>query len=47
MTTRPLKRGATYDDLRDVPDHFVAEICDGISALFAEIHKAFHRTSRK
>ena len=29
MTTKPLKKGATYDDLRDVPDHFVAEICDG------------------
>jgi Uma2 family endonuclease len=58
MTTRPLKRGASYDDLRDVPDHFVAEIFDGdlyasprpalphanaAGALFAEIHKAFHR----
>ena len=29
MTTRPLKKGATYDDLRDVPDHFVAEMFDG------------------
>jgi Uma2 family endonuclease len=29
MTTKPLKKGATYDDLRDVPDHFVAEIFDG------------------
>jgi Uma2 family endonuclease len=29
MTTKPLKRGATYDDLRDVPDHFVAEMFDG------------------
>jgi len=26
---RPLKKGATYDDLRDVPDHFVAEMFDG------------------
>jgi Uma2 family endonuclease len=29
MTIRPLKKGATYDDLRDVPDHFVAEMFDG------------------
>ena len=29
MTTKPLKKGATYDDLRDVPDHFVAEMFDG------------------
>ncbi len=29
MTTKPLKTGATYDDLRDVPDHFVAEMFDG------------------
>ncbi len=29
MTTKPLKKGATYDDLRDVPEHFVAEIFDG------------------
>ena len=29
MTTKPLKRGATYDDLRDVPDHYVAEMFDG------------------
>ena len=26
---KPVKKGATYDDLRDVPDHFVAEIFDG------------------
>src|SRR5262245_5438055 len=26
---KPLKKGATYDDLRDVPDHFVAEMFDG------------------
>jgi hypothetical protein len=25
----PLKKEATYDDLRDVPDHFVAEMFDG------------------
>ena len=29
MTAKPLKKGATYDDLRDVPDHFVAEMFDG------------------
>ncbi len=26
---KPLKKGATYDDLRAVPDHFVAEMFDG------------------
>jgi Uma2 family endonuclease len=29
MATKPLKKGATYDDLRDVADHFVAEMFDG------------------
>jgi hypothetical protein len=29
MSTKPLKKGATYDDLCEVPDHFVAEIFDG------------------
>ena len=29
MATKPLKKGATYDDLRDVPDHYVAEMFDG------------------
>jgi Uma2 family endonuclease len=29
MTAKPLKTGATYDDLREVPDHFVAEMFDG------------------
>ena len=29
MNTKPLKKGATYDDLRDVPDHYVAEMFDG------------------
>jgi Uma2 family endonuclease len=29
MTTKPLKKGATYDDLREVPDNFVAEMFDG------------------
>ncbi len=26
---KPLKKDATYDDLRDIPDHFVAEMFDG------------------
>jgi Uma2 family endonuclease len=26
---KPLKKDATYDDLREVPDHFVAEMFDG------------------
>jgi Uma2 family endonuclease len=26
---KPLKKNATYDDLRKVPDHFVAEMFDG------------------
>ena len=29
MNTKPLKKGATYDDLRDVPDNYVAEMFDG------------------
>jgi len=29
MTTKPLKKRATYADLYDVPDHFVAEMFDG------------------
>jgi Uma2 family endonuclease len=29
MTTKPLKKGATYDDLVSVPEHFVAEMFDG------------------
>ena len=29
MATKPLKTGATYDDLREVPDHFVAEMFEG------------------
>jgi len=29
MTAKPRKKNATYDDLRDVPDHFVAEMFDG------------------
>ena len=26
---KPLKKNATYDDLREVPDNFVAEMFDG------------------
>ena len=29
MTAKPLKKGATYHDLPEVPDHFVAEMFDG------------------
>jgi Uma2 family endonuclease len=29
MVAKPLKKGATYDDLRRVPDHYVAEMFDG------------------
>ena len=29
MSTKPLKTGATYEDLSDVPEHYVAEIFDG------------------
>jgi Uma2 family endonuclease len=29
MTMKPLKKGATYDDLCEVPEHFVAEMFDG------------------
>jgi Uma2 family endonuclease len=29
VTSKPLKKHATYDDLRAVPDNFVAEIFDG------------------
>jgi Uma2 family endonuclease len=29
MSTKPLKKGATYNDLCEVPDHFVAEMFDG------------------
>jgi Uma2 family endonuclease len=29
VTAKPLKKHATYDDLRRVPDHFVAEMFDG------------------
>ena len=29
MSIKPVKKGATYDDLRRVPDHYVAEMFDG------------------
>jgi Uma2 family endonuclease len=29
VATKPLKKGATYDDLIRVPEHFVAEMFDG------------------
>lgn len=29
MTTKPLKKRATYDDLQNVPEHFIAEMFDG------------------
>ncbi len=29
MTAKPLKKGATYDDLAGVPEHFVAEMFEG------------------
>jgi len=39
MAAKPLKKHATYDDLRDVPDHFVAEIFDG--ELYASPRPAY------
>jgi Uma2 family endonuclease len=42
MTVKPLKKGATYDDLRDVPDHFIAEMFDG--DLYASPRPAFPHT---
>ena len=29
MSAKPLKKGATYADVYDVPDNFVAEMFDG------------------
>ena len=29
IAMKPLKKNATYDDLREVPEHFVAEMFDG------------------
>ena len=39
MTTKPLKKGATYDDLARVPEHYVAEMFDG--DLYASPRPAF------
>ena len=39
MTAKPLKKGATYDDLVRVPEHFVAEMFDG--ELYASPRPAF------
>jgi Uma2 family endonuclease len=39
MTAKPLKQHATYDDLREVPDNFVAEIFDG--ELYASPRPAY------
>jgi hypothetical protein len=37
--TKPLKKGASYDDLIRVPEHFVAEMLDG--ELYASPRPAF------
>src|SRR5882672_4024682 len=42
MTTKPLKIGATYDDLVEVPDNFVAEMFDG--ELYASPRPAMPHT---
>jgi len=39
VTVKPLKKGATYDDLVRVPEHFVAEMFDG--ELYASPRPAF------
>ena len=39
MTAKPLKKHATYDDLREVPDNFVAEMFDG--ELYASPRPAY------
>ena len=39
MTAKPLKKGATYDDLVRVPEHFVAEMFDG--ELYASPRPAY------
>jgi Uma2 family endonuclease len=39
MPTKPLKKGATYDDLVRVPENFVAEMFDG--ELYASPRPAF------
>lgn len=42
MTTKPLKKGATYDDLVRVPEHYVAEMFDG--ELYASPRPAMAHT---
>jgi Uma2 family endonuclease len=42
VTTKPLKKGATYDDLVRVPEHYVAEMFDG--ELYASPRPAFPHT---
>ena len=42
MTTKPLKKGATYDDLVRVPENFVAEMFDG--ELYASPRPALPHT---
>jgi Uma2 family endonuclease len=39
---KPLKKNATYDDLREVPEHFVAEMFDG--ELYASPRPALPHT---
>jgi Uma2 family endonuclease len=39
MSAKPPKKDATYDDLRDVPEHFIAEMFDG--ELYATPRPAF------
>ena len=39
MNNKPLKKGATYDDLARVPEHYVAEMFDG--ELYASPRPAF------
>jgi Uma2 family endonuclease len=39
VTTKPLKKGATYDDLVRVPEHYVAEMFDG--ELYASPRPAY------
>jgi Uma2 family endonuclease len=42
VTVKPLKKGATYDDLIRVPEHFVAEMFDG--ELYASPRPALPHT---
>ena len=45
MSIKPVKKGATYDDLRRVPDHYVAEMFDG--DLYASPRPAAPRLPRR